>query len=133
MFLRILIVMILFTGQLLSSDQKPEKESQQKINPVIKNLVISAVVGVAVLFSHEVAYLKKGPNPEQLCFFDGEIFESVPLTVACRNFKYIPCRLVNEGIILLKNGQRICDLVAIVNGCCASAICHYGLNRFFPG
>jgi hypothetical protein len=138
MFPRILIVMILFTGQLLSSDTKPEKESQKKINPVIKNLVISAVVGIATLvLSHKIVPIE--PKTKQ----DGRVFyyiygifnleeRSGPFAITCVNIKYIPLIALCAEMISLKNARRICLLFSGVHGLCAAAVCHYGLNRFFP-
>jgi hypothetical protein len=136
MFPRIFIVMILFTGQLLSFDQKPEEGSQKKINPMIKNLVISAVVGVGFsVFSSYAVYLVDKPLGKTPYDFEGIIMKrltNMPLLLIGINFKIIPGLAVNSKKISLKNGQIICGLISGVHGLCAAAVCHYGLNRFFP-
>jgi hypothetical protein len=132
MFSRNFFILVLFIGQLLSSDKKSESKSQYGLNNFENKVLFSLGVGIAgAVISHKTVFLDAG-NAKQLCYLKGFCAFDNHFSIITANLKLIPFFVVNKRLISLVNGQRLCSVFSVVHGCFAAVACQRGLNRFFP-
>lgn len=120
---------LVFTISFLAASNIQEKSVKKNNNDTIKKVVAFGLGLAGILASEKTAYLEVGDSSQRSYF--GGIFNA-RLTVLCANAKYVPFVLVNQDIISLKNGQRVCQAISVLHGAFVCFASYKVLNRFFP-